>query len=114
MKGVLGVTWSRLAATVFAMIRSVDPGAWYSVSFVVLFLGVVMAAMLLFTKWIRKEDALAQLQGYCCLHQGDACIVNSDPVSCSDAGGFAFAREEIVCAIACASLSSPHADSTGN
>ncbi len=83
------------------MMRSAHSDVWCKACFFILlfFVGVVMA--LLAQRWIRTGGG-TQITGWCCARRGQACM-QSDPLRCSDSGGFAFARDEIVCTAACAS-----------
>lgn len=51
--------------------------------------------------------------GWCCLRQGKSCM-KTDAMQCGAGGGFAFARDQMLCDVACAPFPPPNAASTGN
>lgn len=77
-----------------------------------LFFGVVLivsaVALFLLQRWITPPLS-AEMAGWCCPRFGSACVGKTDPMRCGDNGGFAFARDEELCTVACASSPPSHA-----
>ena len=56
-----------------------------------------------------RRAAVDDRRGWCCVRQGVRCRGGMTPLRCEVMGGFAFARDEAVCRVACAPSPPPHA-----